>query len=150
MRPFTDPGGVVAVRQRSSLCAAGRCRKCAGRFRRSVRAGRNQAPGAEAALENRFLADDNSEDLLWAVTDALLELSDPGLTALVSTHMDRPDRQQQIAYLIGKLGSARVDSSEYRFLHQHLLSGDFALRDAACRRSRNCAIRPYWNFATNG
>jgi hypothetical protein len=85
-------------------------------------------PGAEAALEKRFLADDNSEDLLWAVTDALLELSDPQLAGLVSNYMDREDRRQQIAYLIGKLGSARVDSSEYRFLHQNLMSGDFALR----------------------
>jgi hypothetical protein len=84
--------------------------------------------GAQAALEKRFLAPDNSEDLLWAVTDALLELSDPVLGAFVAAHMDREDRQPQIAYLIGKLGSARVDSSEYRFLHQHLASGDFALR----------------------
>ena len=84
--------------------------------------------GAQAALEQRFLANDNSEDLLWAVTDALLELSDPGLNALVSSHMDRTDRQQQIAYLIGKLGSARVDSSEYKFLHSHLGSGDPAMR----------------------
>jgi hypothetical protein len=84
--------------------------------------------GAQAALENRFLADDNSEDLLWAVTDALLELSDPGLNALVASHMDRADRQQQVAYLIGKLGSARVDSSEYKFLHSHLAQGDPAMR----------------------
>jgi hypothetical protein len=84
--------------------------------------------GAHAALEATFLGAGNTEDFLWAVTDALLELGDPGVTTLVARHLDREDLQNQLAYLIGKLGASRASAEEIKYLRDRLDTGDFGLR----------------------
>jgi hypothetical protein len=89
--------------------------------------------GAHAALEKEFLCPnhatlENGEDLMWAVTDALLEMGDPGLTDLIANNFKREDLKHQIAFLIGKIGSAHVDSAECKFLRENLESGDSVLR----------------------
>lgn len=88
---------------------------------------------AYKALEEHFLLPnakdkEHGADLLWAVTDALLEVGDAGLPALVAKNLDREDIRHQIAYLIGKLGFARVDSPECKFLRDHLEGPDPVLR----------------------
>lgn len=84
--------------------------------------------GAHVALEGKFLGPGNTQDFSWALTDALLELGDPGLTALVAGNLHRDDLQKEFAYLIGKLGAARSESAECKFLKARLDTGDFVLR----------------------
>ena len=62
--------------------------------------------GGYSALEAKFVNPGNTPDFSWALTDALLELGDPALATLVSVNLDRED-QREVAYLIGKLGTAR-------------------------------------------
>ena len=73
--------------------------------------------GAYSALEAKFVNPGNTPDFSWALTDALLELGDPALATLVSVNLDREDLQREVAYLIGKLGTARSDSAECKFLN---------------------------------
>jgi hypothetical protein len=84
--------------------------------------------GAHSALEAKFINPGNTPDFSWALTDALLELGDPALATLVSVNLHREDLQREIAYLIGKLGTARSDSAECKFLKDRLDTGDFVLR----------------------
>lgn len=83
---------------------------------------------AQDALQERFLRQDNSSDTLWAVADALCELGDPRLTALVSENLHREDLHHQIAYLLGKIGPSRVGPEEYQFLRDHLNDSDIGMR----------------------
>ncbi len=90
---------------------------------------------AHHALELQFLRADassreNGTDLLWALTDALLEVGDPGLANLISNNLAREDLRPQLAYLMGKIGSSHLESAGCNFLREHLESesSDFALR----------------------
>lgn len=88
--------------------------------------------GAHEALVKKFLAAENAGrehggDLLWAVTDALLEIGDPRLTTLIEENLYRADLRHQVAYLIGKVGASHVDSKECNFLREHLESDDAVL-----------------------
>ena len=106
--------------------------------------------GAHEALEERFLGSGNTEDFLWAVTDALLELGDHRLNALVAGCLDRPDRQEQIAYLIGKLGHAEPDSVEAKFLKSRLDAGEFSLRGRCLQSLAELRDASVLDLCTNG
>jgi hypothetical protein len=109
-------------------------------------------PGAHAAIANRFAQPGTSEDLLWAVTDALDELGDPAISDLISRNLTREDRREQIAYLIGKLGEAKPGTAEWRFLHDGLNAGSTRFR-GRCLQSlaelRDTSILPACHACLN-
>ncbi len=85
--------------------------------------------GAWAALRDRFLREDTDLDTLWAIADSLLEIGDPNCQEFLLAAMQRPDRAQQIAYMIGKIGLATNGTPEWTFLERGLGEGnEWALR----------------------
>ncbi len=75
-----------------------------------------------------------NKDILWAITDTLSLLNPMRVTErAVEPFLDRPRFGSYVAYLVGKLGIAALDSPECGFLRQCLLTDDYELQGRALR-----------------
>jgi hypothetical protein len=87
----------------------------------------SRAEQAHEMLGNRFDDPEMTDDTLWAVTDALLEIGDSTLPKLVHDMLYREDRFPMLTHMIGKIGKAQSGSDEFAFLKTYLQSSDEVL-----------------------
>jgi hypothetical protein len=81
-----------------------------------------------------FAAGELDNDILWALTDTLSLLNPMRVTErAVIPFLDRPRFAGYVAYLVGKLGVAALDSPECDFLRQCLLTDNRLLQGRALR-----------------
>ncbi len=81
-----------------------------------------RAEGAFDLLTRCFDSSDLQTEALWPITDALLELSDPRMARFIACRLDREDRCEVVAHMIGRMGQAAEGSRECGFLWSHLES----------------------------
>jgi hypothetical protein len=71
-------------------------------------------------LMSRFDSPAVDSESLWPLADALLELADPEMSHFTTKRLDRTDRAEVIAHMIGKMGLATENSADWQFLWDHL------------------------------
>jgi HEAT repeat protein len=75
-----------------------------------------------------------NDDVAWAITDTIALIDPVRVTKeVVLPLLHEPKRATYLAYLIGRLGIATPDSSEFEFLRRSLESGDNLLVGRALR-----------------
>ena len=82
---------------------------------------------SDRALKDRFDGDGLTLDTLWALTDSLIELASPDLDKFIAGRLQRSDRSEFVAHMIGKMGLAGEGSREWDFLRSNLTSSDSKL-----------------------
>jgi hypothetical protein len=77
---------------------------------------------AFALLTRSFDRPENDSEILWPLTDSLLELADPGMVHFAAARLEREDRHEVLAHMIGRMGLATEGSKEWDFIWKHLES----------------------------